>query len=187
MTKNLLIEKYVAAIRLQAGYNSKLPITTTGTITGGALVGTSAAITGAVTSQEPIANLTASTGAPTVAQSGSVFTLSRTAGITVTLPAPTVGLQYTFISITTPTTGNYKIITDAGTTLLQGVITSATTTASVFESVVATSNIAVTMNGTTTGGLVGTQLTFTCLSSTLWQVFGTNFTSGTTATPFATS
>jgi hypothetical protein len=34
---------------------------------------------------------------------------------------------------------------------------------------------------------VGTQLTFTCLSATLWQVEGTNFTSGTTATPFATS
>lgn len=35
MAKNLLIEKYVPAIRLQAGYNSKLPITTTGKITGG--------------------------------------------------------------------------------------------------------------------------------------------------------
>ncbi len=33
MTKNLLIEKYVPAIRLQRGYNSKLPITTTSTIT----------------------------------------------------------------------------------------------------------------------------------------------------------
>ena len=38
MTKNLLIEKYVAPIRLQGGYNSKLPISTTGAITSGSTV-----------------------------------------------------------------------------------------------------------------------------------------------------
>lgn len=135
-----------------------------------------------------IVNLTA-TASVTQAQSGSVITLAPAAAMVVTLPTTAVvGTSYTFMVITAATGSNtLKIITGAGTQLLQGVITSATTTASVFESVTATSNISVAMNGTTTGGLVGTQLEFTCLSTTLWQVFGTNFTSSTTATPFATS
>lgn len=124
---------------------------------------------------------------PTAAQSGGTFLFDSATGITFTLPAPVVGASYTFVVTTTVSSGNHKIITNAGTVLLQGVITSATTTASVFESVIGTSNIAVTMNGSTTGGLVGTQIDFRCLSATLWQVFGTNFTSSTTATPFATS
>lgn len=171
MAANLYIENYLPGVKLAAGVKTKLPITTTSTILG----------------PSAISNLTAATAAPTAAQSGTIFTLGRAAGITVTLPAPVVGLTYTFIVTTSVTSTNYKVITDAGTTLLQGAITGATTTASVFESVIATANIAVTMNGSTTGGLVGTQLTFICLSATLWQVIGTNFGSGSPATPFATS
>lgn len=121
----------------------------------------------------------------TAAMSGGTLLFDTAAGITYTLPAPVVGLTYTFVVTTSVTSSNHKVITNTGTVLLQGVITSATTTASVFESVIGSSNISVTMNGTTTGGLVGTQLDFKCLSTTLWQVYGTNFTSGTTATAFA--
>lgn len=181
MATHKLIEKYIAGIKLQRGYYSALPITTTSTLTANGIINTGTS-TGSLSN---IVALTAATAAPTSTQSGSIFTLGRAGGITVTLPTPVVGLRYTFMVVTSVTATSYKIITDAGTTLLQGVITSATTTASVFESVTGSSNISVTMNGTTTGGLVGTQLEFTCLSSTLWQVFGTNFTSGTTATPFA--
>lgn len=123
----------------------------------------------------------------TAATSGATYLFDTAAGITYTLPAPVVGLTYTFVVTTSVTSSNHKVITSAGTVLLQGVITSATTTASVFESVIGSSNISVTMNGTTTGGLVGTQLDFKCLSATLWQVYGTNFTSGTTATAFAST
>lgn len=140
-----------------------------------------------VGSDTNVISVTGATAAPTAAQSGTSFLLNRAAGIVVTLPAPVIGAKYTFIVQTSVTSTSYKIITDAGTTLLQGAVISATTTASVFESLIGTSNIAVTMNGTTTGGLVGTQLTFTCISATLWQVTGVNFTSGTTASPFATS
>jgi len=118
-------------------------------------------------------------------QSGKTVLFDRAAGITYTLPAPVPGTFFTFVVTTSVTSNNHKIITDVAATLLQGAITSATTTASVFESVIGSSNISVTMNGTTTGGLVGTELKFLCLSSTLWQVSGVNFTSGTTATPFA--
>lgn len=123
----------------------------------------------------------------TAGQSGSVFLFDTAAGITYTLPVPVVGLIYTFVVTTTVTSSNHKVITDAATTLLQGAIVSGTTTASVFESVIGTSNISVKMNGTTTGGLVGAEFNFRCMSATLWQVSGTNFTSGTTATPFSTT
>lgn len=159
---------------LQGGWGTDQPVTFNGTTTfNGARVGVINASSG---------NTTLTAGG-----SGAVFLFDTAAGITYTLPVPVVGATYTFIVTTSVTSSNHKIITSAGTQLLQGVITSATTTASVFESVIGTSNIAVTMNGSTTGGLVGTQLEFRCLSATLWQVFGTNFTSGTTATPFATS
>lgn len=123
--------------------------------------------------------------AVTPAMSGSTLLFDTAAGITYTLPAATPGLTYTFVVTTTVTSSSHKIITSAGTVLLQGLVVSATIAASIFESVIASSNISVTMNGTTTGGLVGTQMELKCLTATLWQVMGTNFTSGTTATPFS--
>lgn len=121
----------------------------------------------------------------TAATTGGTFLFDTAAGITYTLPAPVVGAEYNFIVTTSVTSSNHKVITNAGTVLLQGVIAGATTTTTLFESVIGSSNISVTMNGTTTGGLVGTYLRFRCLSATLWQVDGMNFGSGTVATPFA--
>lgn len=183
--------QYIPAIR-QNGLrlNANEPIVTAGSATFNAGITTNG-ITNTGTSSgtlSNVVNLTA-TGSVTQAQSGSVITLAPAAATVITLPVtPVVGMEYTFI-VTTAATGSntLKIITGSGTQLLQGAITSATTTASVFQSVIASSNISVAMNGTTTGGLVGTYLRFTCLSTTLWNVFGTNFTSSTTATPFATS
>jgi hypothetical protein len=178
------IENNFPYVKDNKGITTNYPAIFNGGITTNGIINTGTS-TGTVRN---IVNLTA-TATLTQAQSGSVITLAPAAAMIVTTPAtPVVGTSYTFM-VTTAATGSntLKIITGAGTQLLQGVITSATTTASVFQSVIATSNISVAMNGTTTGGLVGTQLEFTCLSSTLWQVFGTNFTSSTTATPFATS
>lgn len=119
--------------------------------------------------------------------SGATYLFDTAAGITYTLPAPVPGATYVFVVTTSVTSGNHKVITNTGTVLLQGVLTCATTTASLFESVTGSSNISVTMNGSTTGGLVGTQLEFKCLSTTLWQVVGYNFGSGSPATPFSNS
>lgn len=130
-----------------------------------------------------------STYAPTAAQSGGTFLLNRAAGTVVTLPPPVAGLRYTFIVLTSVTSNSYKVITSAGTVFLQGTIlvtkASDGTTLAVFGD--AATHIAVTMNGTTTGGLVGTRLTFECLNGTEWEVTGTDNGSGTIATPFATS
>lgn len=122
--------------------------------------------------------------------SGTIFTLGTASGFTTTLPAPVVGYMCTFIVTTSVTSNSYKIITNTGTVLLQGAYVAGyatVTDVNVFNSVIATSNISFNMNGTTSGGLVGTQISFRCLSSTLWQVEGINMGSGTMVTSFATS
>lgn len=127
----------------------------------------------------------------TANQSGSIFVGDRAAGIVWTLPTGAAGLYFDFMITTTVTTNNYKIITAAGTELLLGGVLSDDTDTSdaiaFFPSLAATSNIAVTMNGTTTGGLAGTCLHFQCLSTTRWMVSGTVMGSSTVANPFATS
>lgn len=126
---------------------------------------------------------------PTTAQSGQTFLFDSATGITYTLPAPTVGLTYDFIVTTTVTSGNHKIITDAGTTLLLGaVLVGSASGTPIMAQGNGSTHVAVTMNGTTTGGLVGTWINFKCVSATKWEVSGSDVTqNGAPATPFATS
>jgi hypothetical protein len=122
----------------------------------------------------------------TAAQSGSLILMDRAAGIVFTLPAPAVGLQFSFYVPVSVTSNNYKVITDAGTTLLVGSLVNVKTDLTTLFSIGnGSTHISVLMNGTTTGGLIGTYLRFTCVSSTLWSVDGSNLASGTIATPFS--
>jgi hypothetical protein len=121
--------------------------------------------------------------------SGSLV-LIDSASTVITLPVAVPGLTFDFVSTVASST-QQKIITAAGTELLiGGVVGEDTDTGSVlvgWPSVAATSNIAVNMNGTTTGGMIGSTLKFTCLSATRWLVEGHIFGSSTVASPFATS
>lgn len=125
----------------------------------------------------------------TAQQSGATALFDRAAGIVYTLPAPAVGLNYRFIVSTTITSNAAKVITDSGTTLLIGNILvckdSDGTSLATFGN--GSTHVSVSMNGTTTGGIIGTELIFTCVNSTTWQVSGFAHGSGTIATPFATS
>lgn len=127
----------------------------------------------------------------TAAQSGSIVLFDRAAGIVFTLPAPVVGLGFTFYATTTVTTNSYKVITDAGTTLIAG---------SILGSVDNTANKSWVGNGTThlavtqaaastnaTGGIIGSYVSFRCVTSTLWVCYGLTIAGGTPSTPFATS
>lgn len=123
-------------------------------------------------------------------ESGSLILLDRAAGIVITLPAPEVGLHYEFIATVSVTSNSYKIITDAGTTLLIGQVLSNdtdTSGAAVFFAANGSTHIAITMGGSTTGGLIGTIIRLTCVSATQWYVEAINNGSGSVATPFATS
>ena len=127
---------------------------------------------------------------PTVAQTASTILFDAATGVTFTLPAPVAGLTYTFTVSVSVTSNNHKIVTsNTGSifiigTLAMGEVTLGSTSSA---SSIGTSNAAITMNGSTTGGLRGTSITLTCLNATTWLASGVVAGSGTLANPFAAS
>lgn len=123
-------------------------------------------------------------------QSGSLVVLGVAAGATVTLPAPVEGAVFEFGTSVTRTSNSYKIITDAATTFLVGAVMAGdgtiATSGDVFEAN-GTTIVAVTIDGDTKGGFIGSTLRFTCINATQWYVEGLLIGTGTMATPFATS
>lgn len=131
------------------------------------------------------------TVALTTAQSGGLIRVDKTDGVTITLPTPAVGLTYDLVVTASTASGNTKIITSGATVFLVGTIRMFDTDTLTDPLSVATANgtthVALTMSGSTTGGLLGTHLRFTCVAATLWVVEGTVHHNGAVATPFATS
>lgn len=124
----------------------------------------------------------------TVAQSGSTVLFNAAAGFMVTLPAPVSGLNYNFVVATTPTSASHGIITNSSSVFLLGQVlgvTNATGTVATFSGNGST-HIALRMNGTTTGGSLGTYINATAISTTQWLITGANYGSGTIVTPFNT-
>lgn len=123
-------------------------------------------------------------------ESGSKCLFDRAAGVVYTLPAPVAGMQFDFSATVLLTSNAYKVITNSASVFLIGSLTGGSLTVAdsgdVFQGDGST-HVAVSMNGSTTGGLVGGNIRFTALSSTQWLVEGDFVASGTVATPFATS
>ena len=149
---------------------------------------------GTVAARKPVisATVAGATRSLNETESGSLILLDRAAGCVVTLPVFTVpGVYFDFMVPTTVTSNSYKIITGAGTELLVGDLTNDdvdTSNATIlWPAEVASSFIAITMNGTTTGGLIGTRVRVTSLNSTKWMIEGNIKGNGTVATPLATS
>jgi len=120
--------------------------------------------------------------------SGALVLQDTAAGSTVTLPAPVVGMQFTISTTTSVTSNSHVINTDAATTFITGGVDSTSTAvAEGGDTFVAdgTSDVTLTSNGTTTGGLKGSCYQFTCISSTVWLCNGVMAGTGTLATPFA--
>lgn len=191
--KNRLLEKYVQVVKedgLSTNKNVNIGIAAGGSTATLSVGAGGINTTGPLTYGNAVTALTA-TATLTAAQSGGVFTLAPAAATTITLPAAAVGLNYTFYVTTAATgTNTIKIITTGATTYMQGqdsIAAAGTGSPTVFQSLVSSTNIAFNMNGSTTGGLVGTEIQCTCLTSTLWQVTALNIGSGTLATSFATS
>ena len=101
-------------VRSEGGFEQITKNSTTGAITTNLDVDTSGNIstTGTVNNLLSVTSVTDSTLTPTTAQSGTIFSLNRAAGITVTLPAAAAGLFYEFHIGTTFT----------GTFILQGAL-----------------------------------------------------------------
>ena len=144
-----------------------------------------------ITSKRKVISGLGATATLDAIDSGAVVLLDRAAGIVVTLPLASVGLTYDFLVTTSVTSNAYKIITGAATEFLLGDLTSVdtdTSNAVAKHTGNGTSHIAVNMTAASSnalGGLKGTHLKFTCLSSTLWMVEGVNQGGGTVATPFS--
>ena len=188
------LENYIPALQYN-GLNSAKSGTLSGNITfsGTNTFSGTTSFTGAVTQKAAVISGQGATATLTAAQSGSVCLFDRPAGIVYTLPAPAVGLTFSFVATASVTSNSYKVITDAGTTFLIGSVNSIdtdSTNALAAYTGNGSTHIALTQaaaSSNATGGLQGSIVTFTCVSSTLWEVSGTIQAAGSPATPFATS
>ena len=123
-------------------------------------------------------------------ESGALCLLDRAAGVVYTLPTPVAGMQFEFLQTVTITSNTAKVITKTpasefilGQVNLQ-IAAAATTLAAAFDG---STHVAITSNGTTTGGVIGSRFKLTALSSTVWAIEGVVAGSGSIATPAATS
>ena len=137
-----------------------------------------------------IRHTTGATRTLTAEESGTTVYLDKADGVVITLPAWAIGRTYRFIVVTSVTSNAYKISTATqGTEFFDGTYSSlqdAAVASAVFTGDGSTHDN-FSMNGTTTGGLVGTDITITATSSNKWTVSGVVRGSGTEATSFATS
>lgn len=142
---------------------------------------------GAIAYKESIINANASTLVLTAAQTGSTILLNRAAGCDVTLPSGEVGLVYKFKVITSVTSNDYSITAAAATELFTGGI-SAVSTATLDKTTQfspdGTDDDAISMNGGTTGGRIGTTLVFTYVAANKWYVEGVVAGQEVFTTPF---
>lgn len=119
-------------------------------------------------------------------ESGSVCLLDAATGVSYTLPiAALVGDYWDFVVSTSVTSNNHKVITPTGTFLQGGIGLAISGGAPSTYFANGTSNTTFTMNGTTTGGLIGTSFRLTKITATKWNVTGVIAGSGTVATPIS--
>lgn len=119
---------------------------------------------------------------------GKVVCIQSTAGLTIT-PAPATGTGnvYTVAVITTISGGSVTIdykLAAGGADLIQGVAAVGATTSGTFAT--ATNSNLVTLNATTTGGIIGTWLSWIDAGATKNVIMdGSIVGSGSAATPFS--
>ena len=135
---------------------------------------------------QPI-DLTASATVNRNTHAHTVVNLKAAAGLTVTLPASTgKGDKYMFFVATTVTSNSDIIKVANSTDVIQGTLDVAAVggVAGVTAGTAATSDT-ITMNGTTTGGILGSYIELTDVTLGYWQLQGNIIASGTVATPFS--
>jgi len=115
---------------------------------------------------------------------GPVINLSRSAGMTVTLPAAAGRGDVYRIRVATALTTSSYVIAAAGTDVMTGTVAVSTDIGGTVAPTTATSD-KITMNGSTTGGLVGSYVELVDIASGTWQVSGALMATGTEATPFS--
>jgi hypothetical protein len=116
---------------------------------------------------------------------GKKLLLSRAAGVVCTLPdAVGSGVEFKFFVLTTVTSNAYAIAVSRAADTMQGGVAVASDIAGVNAPTVAASDT-LSMNGTTTGGLIGSQVNLKDIAPNIWEVNGFLKSSGVEATPFS--
>lgn len=127
----------------------------------------------------------------TAAQSGALVQFNTAAGQLYTLPtvATTIaGMCFEFIVDVTCTSSVHRIACSTGAFIIGSVMQwSDSPSLPVARTANGTTHLAWEGNGTTTGGLIGDHMYLTAISTTQWEIRGTNFATGAEATPFKTS
>jgi len=133
-----------------------------------------------------VADATAATLAPVAADSGTMYQMDRAGGIAVTLPAAVAGLSFGF-TVRTTFTSNATITAASGDLLIGGLfsIDTDSSNAVAYFPADGSDDLIITLNGTTTGGLVRTHIHLFAVDDDRWLVEGVNFGSGVVATPFS--
>jgi len=117
----------------------------------------------------------------------TVLTVNAAAGLTLTLPAAAgTGDTYTIVIGTTVTSNSVLVKVANSSDTMRGIAACAQDggdTAVAFEAGATADTI--TMNGTTTGGLLGDRIILTDIAANLWSVNVVMAATGTEATPFS--
>ncbi len=131
---------------------------------------------------------------PAITASGAVFlanATTTTVANTITLPACTAGGVGTIFKVkvikAVTAGGTYVVNTTGSDVFLGGVYGTIAVPNATNDAILATStaNKTLTLNATTTGGLIGGWLEFTMISATQWSVSGVTLGTGTQASCFS--
>lgn len=115
----------------------------------------------------------------------AVVVLNSTTGRIITLPASTgKGDVYQVYILATVSSGNHVIQVANSTDVMNGAVGLTTDIAGSVMPASATSDT-ITMNGSTTGGVAGSNVTFTDVAAGFWKINGDLVCTGTEATPFS--
>lgn len=129
-----------------------------------------------------VRTITDATATLTDYEAGGLVVVNRAAGCTITLPDATgTGYVYTITTIVDQT-GDLVIQAPDADNVMQGVALT-DMTGVIFPTADDTDTI--TLNGTTTGGLKGAEVTLRDVAADTWQVKVISEASGTEATPFS--
>lgn len=117
----------------------------------------------------------------------TVVNLARAAGVTVTLPAASGSGDRYYVHVSVAVTSNNHIIqvANANDTMAGEITTATTTTGAGTHEAAGGTDDTITMNGTTSGGLIGSNFEFVDVAANLWLVNGHMVGSGSLATPLS--
>jgi hypothetical protein len=181
------VEEIIEAVNLLTSGNQS--------ISGDLAVSGSLTVTGATLSKVSVPTTSQVFATPvvlTTAQSGSKILINAAAGVDVTLPAiatADIGTTFEFFITTSVTSNSFRITAQAGDLMAGSIYLSNDTAAyTAPQGVVvkpATSFLVMTMNGTTTGGKIGTRVRLIATGANQWFIEGVANGSGVLATPFS--